>query len=170
MTALWMIEDLEWWPDTPEVGQMCEPTTYWATPEMMDMPEVLMCTIAARVEESEFDGRVEAIAHLGQGFTTMLPRDLALTGAVTLTGWLVWDRYLWTDYRTKPTGRVLVTERIPVIQRVVAPATERSGWYTVAYEGPKTLHRSSTIPNDHRIVAYALSVTLQEAGPPTGEG
>lgn len=66
-TTLWMIEDLEPWPDEPEVGQVCEPATQWITPDTMDLPGELVRTIAARVEELETDAGVERRAHLGTG-------------------------------------------------------------------------------------------------------
>lgn len=161
MTMLWMIEDLEPWQDEPAVGDVCEPTTYWATAGAMDLPDDLMREVSARVETVTIDGRLEQIAHLGDGFTTMLPHHLPVTGEVTLKGCLVWDRYLWTDYLTQPTGRALVTDRVPLIQRAVRTPTEYPGWYGVTYEGQKKLHRGSTVPEKCDIVAYALSVTLQ---------
>ncbi|WP_241011279.1 hypothetical protein [Rhodococcus sp. PSBB049] len=123
-TTLWMIEDLEPWLDEPEVGQVCEPATQWITPDTMDLPAELVRTIAARVEELETDAGVERRAHLGHGFSTMLPSGLDVTGDTTVTGCLFWDRYLWTSYRTQPAGRVLVTDRRPVIQRAVGTPTE----------------------------------------------
>ena len=160
MTTLWMIEDLEPWPDEPKVGQVCEPTTYWVTPEMMDLPAELVCTIPARVEAIETGDRVERMAHLHDVFTTMLPAGLDATSDTMLTGCLMWDRYLWTDFRTQPAGRVLVTERVPLIQRSTRSTVEQPGWYTSSYEGPRIMHRASTIPEGHDVVAYALSVRL----------
>ena len=159
MTTLWMIEDLEPFPDAPKVGQVCEPTTYWGTPAAINLPAALTSTITARVEETTIDGRTESIAHLGDGFTTMLRPGFGRTGDVKFTGCLIWDRYLWLDYRTVPTGRALVTERALVIQRAIHTPTSYPGWYSVAHEGPKILHRG-TVPDGHDIVAYALAVTL----------
>ncbi|ETT25789.1 hypothetical protein QM787_22190 [Rhodococcus ruber] len=160
MTTLWMIEDLEFWPDEPAPGQVCEPTTYWAGPGMPECVPELVHEVSARVEQITVAGRVEQLAHLGHGFTTMLRDHLDTVGDVTLTGHLVWDRYLWTDYRTRPTGRALVTARRPVIQRAVGTPTEYAGWYSVEYQGPRTVHRDGPVPDGYSIVAYALSVTL----------
>jgi hypothetical protein len=161
MTTLWMIEDLEFWSDEPAPGQTCEPTTYWAGPGMTECVAELVHEVHARVEEITVDGRVEQLAHLGHGFTTMLPDHLDTVGDATLTGHLVWDRYLWTVYRTQPAGRALVTERHPVIQRAVGTPTEHAGWYSVEYQGPRTVHRHGPVPDGYSIVAYALSMTLQ---------
>ncbi|HEY5852871.1 MAG TPA: hypothetical protein VIW24_02170 [Aldersonia sp.] len=84
--ALWMIEDLEPFPDAPTVGEVCEPQTYWATPEMLGVPRELVCEVAARVEEVTTVGGVELVAHLGHGFTTMVPRRIDAIGVTTLTG------------------------------------------------------------------------------------
>ncbi len=156
-----MIEDLEPWPDAPEVGQVCEPTTYWAASGRMELPTELMCTIPARIERIVSGDHPERTADLGHGFTTMLPRDLAVAdSAQNLTGCLVWDRYLWLDYRTEPTGRVLVTERVPVIQRAETAPTAYPDQHSVVYVGPKTLCRGGIVPENFHVVAHALSVTL----------
>ncbi|MFE2123535.1 hypothetical protein ACFW9U_23110 [Rhodococcus aetherivorans] len=160
-TTLWMIEDLEPWPNEPEVGQVCDPAIQWITPHMMDLPGELVRTSAARVEELETGNGVERRAHLGHGFSTMLPSGLDVTGDTTLTGCLLWDRYLWTSYRTQPAGRAPVTGRRPVIQRAVGTPIEYAGWYSVGYQGPRTVHRDGPIPDGYSVVAYALAVTLQ---------
>ncbi|MFZ3391708.1 hypothetical protein TVH25_00405 [Rhodococcus sp. 7Tela_A2] len=155
-TTLWMIEDLEPWPDEPGVGQVCAPATRWITPDMVNLPVELVCSISARVEEIETDAGVERRAHLGHGFSTMLPPGLDLTGDTTLTGCLIWDRYLWMDYRAQPAGRALVTDRRPVIQRAVRTPTEYVSWHSVEYQGPRTVHRDGPIPDDYSVVAYGL--------------
>ncbi|UTM35386.1 hypothetical protein MX572_12335 [Rhodococcus pyridinivorans] len=94
MTTLWMIEDLEPWPDPPAPGQVCEPTTSWITPGASDCIRELARHVPARVEQVTVDDRVELLAHLGHGFTTVLPPQLDTLGDVVLTGHLVWDRYL----------------------------------------------------------------------------
>lgn len=140
---------------------MCEPTTYWAVPGTTELPAELMSTVPARIERVESGDHTERIADLGHGFTTMVPRDLVVTDSdANLTGCLVWDRYLWLDYRTQPTGQALVTERVPVIQRAEATATAYPGLHSVVYVGPKTLCRGGIVPDDFHVVAYALSVTL----------
>ncbi|OBA35469.1 hypothetical protein ACRAJ3_07475 [Rhodococcus pyridinivorans] len=161
MTTLWMIEDLEPWPDPPAPGQVCEPTTSWITPGASDCIRELARHVPARVEQVTVDDRVELLAHLGHGFTTVLPPQLDTLGDVVLTGHLVWDRYLWMLYRIRPHGRARVAERHPVIQRTRRIPTADAGWYGVEYEGPRTVHRFGPIPDGYSIVAYALLVTLQ---------
>ncbi|MBB3037004.1 hypothetical protein [Hoyosella altamirensis] len=100
--ALWMIEDLEPFPDAPQVGEVCEPSTYWATPEMRSVPRELTCEVAAQVEEVTIHGRTERVAHLGNGFTTMIPDGIDAVGETTLRGFLVWDRYLWSTTTRSP--------------------------------------------------------------------
>lgn len=116
MTMLWMIEDLEGWPDDPSAGQVCEPTTYWATPATMDLPAELVCEVAARVEEVTVDDRRERVAHLGAGFTTIVPDGVVAAGETTLTGCLVWDRYMWMEVRTVPSGHLRVAERASLLR------------------------------------------------------
>lgn len=160
VTTLWMIEDLEPWPDQPTPGQVCRPTTYWTTPGATDCIRELVRDIPARVEQITVDDRVELLAHLGHGVTTVLPPQLDTLGDVVLRGHLVWDRYLWMVYRTRPEGRVLVAERHPVIQRTRRIPTEDAGWYGVEYEGARAVHRYGPIPDGYSIVAYALLVTF----------
>lgn len=62
-----MLEDLEPWPDLPGPGEVCAPTTYWASPDDMDLPVEVCAEIDARIEAVTVDGRAERIAHLGHG-------------------------------------------------------------------------------------------------------
>ena len=110
MSTLWMLEDMEPWPDEPGVGAVCAPTTFWASPDRMDLPDEVCSEVPARVEVVTTDGRTEWVAHLGNGFTTMMAGG-GLVGDVVLYGCLVWDRYLWLNFRAKPKGSVRVLER-----------------------------------------------------------
>ncbi|WP_241665953.1 hypothetical protein [Prescottella subtropica] len=94
------------------------------------------------------------------GFTVLVPDDVGAVGATTLTGCLMWDRYLWSNYYTQPTGRVQLIERVPLIQHVVHTPTDYPNWYNVTYDGPRTLYRGCAIPDDHHVVAYALRVRI----------
>ena len=105
-----MLEDMEPWPDEPAVGAVFTPTTYWASPDRMDLPAEVCTDVPARVEAVDIDGRTEWIAHLGDGFTTMMS-DGSIVGDVMLHGCLVWDRYLWLDFRTRPRGSACVLDR-----------------------------------------------------------
>lgn len=160
MTTLWMIEDLEPFPDTPAVGELCEPTTYWSTPDAMELPADVVRDVEATVDEVTIDGRTERVARFESGFTTMIPDYIDVIGEATLAGCLVWDRYLWTNYHTKPVGQVLVTERVSMLRRTARTPSKHPGWYTVEHVGPVTLHRGDTVPEGFDIVSYALSVTL----------
>ncbi|AEF40766.1 hypothetical protein AS9A_2319 [Hoyosella subflava DQS3-9A1] len=154
-----MIEDLEPFPDAPQVGEVSEPSTYWATPEMLEVPHELICEVSAQVEEVTIHGRTERVAHLGNGFTTMIPEGIDAMGETTLRGFLVWDRYLWIDYHTKPAGRVLVIERASLCRRANRTSTKHFGWYNVNHVGPARLHRGESVPVNHDVVSYALRVT-----------
>ncbi|WP_278312454.1 hypothetical protein [Lolliginicoccus levis] len=158
--ALWMIEDLEPFPDAPRVGEVCEPSTYWASPGMVEVPDEMICEVTASVEEVTVHGRRERVAHLGEGFTTEIPDGIEALGETTLTGCLVWDRYLWLDYRTQPAGRVLVTERASLYRRAVRVPTGDLGWYSVHHVGPARRLRGERLPESHDVVAHALLVAL----------
>lgn len=163
MTTLWMLEDLEPFPDVPSVGDVCEPATYWATPTMMDLPAGIVCEIGARVEETTIAGQQERIAHLPDGFQTMIPTYVDVIGETTLTGCLVWDRYLWMDYRSTPTGRALVLERAALYRRRRRPMAGR-GWSVLDCDGPTMLISDAPSSATHGIVWNALRVRLQGAG------
>lgn len=158
MTDLWMLEDLEPWPHAPDSGSMCAPTTFWATREMMELPPDVCCTISARVEAVDVDGRVERIADLGNGFTTMIGIGDGETGDVTLSGCLVWDQYLWIDYRTQPTGSVRITRRGHLVQRRVLSETRYDGWFSVSYVGPVEYRDAGHVEKGYDIRWNALTV------------
>lgn len=162
MTTLWMIEDLEPFPDMPQAGDVCEPTTYWTTPERLNLPSEVGCTVSARIEEVAVDGRTERIAYLGCGVSTLLPEYIEGDGDVTLAGCLVWDRYLWMDCRTIPAGKMLVNSRQYLTQRVAGRTpTQHAGWYTENREGLLDLRADlGGMPDNREVVSYALSVSL----------
>ncbi|WP_235900394.1 hypothetical protein [Lolliginicoccus suaedae] len=157
---MWMIEDLEPFPDAPCVGEVCEPSTYWATPGILEVPDEMICEITAFVEEVTVRGQTERVAHLGEGFTTMVPESLNAIGETTLAGCLVWDRYLWLDYRTQPTGRVRVAERASLCRRAVRAPTGPPGWHSVRHVGPARRLRGARVSDDYEVVSHALLVSL----------
>ncbi|KQU54058.1 hypothetical protein ASG84_23825 [Rhodococcus sp. Leaf278] len=146
MSQLWMLEDMEPWPDEPGVGAVCSPTTYWASPDRMDLPAEVCSDVPARVEAVTVDGRTEWIAHLGDGFTTMMA-DGGLVGDVILHGCLVWDRYLWLDFRSKPRGSLRVVDRTGVlVQRRQLIPTRHPGAFSVTYSGVLEYHQRDSVP------------------------
>ncbi|WP_246442256.1 hypothetical protein [Rhodococcus triatomae] len=167
-TTIWMLEDLEPFPDDPAVGDRCEPTTYWAAPDMLGLPAELWCRVEARIEEVHVDGHRERVAHLGEGFTTMLPDAVEAfpdtAGRTSLTGCLVRDRHLWADYRTRPTGSGRVLERNWLIQHAIRDPTRSPGWFSVSHDGPLRVHHGGSLPPNHAVVWSALSLELIPAG------
>ena len=132
-----MLDDEEWWPDDPRPGALCFPTTYWADESEMGLPGEVVSEVAVSIAAVEVDGGVERIAHLGDGFTTLLGAGVGPVGDATLTGCLVWDRYLWTGFRTPPTGRVRVLDFAGfVVQQVTRHATAHPGWSSPEPHGP----------------------------------
>lgn len=127
---------------------------------MLGLPRDMACDIDAIIDEVTTDGRTECVARLGSGFTTMVPDHIEGIGETTLTGCLVWDRYLWSDFRTEPSGQLLVTERASLLRRAVHTSTTYPGVYSVDYEGPIILHHGSTVPEGFGVVSLASSVTL----------
>ncbi|MFD4784397.1 hypothetical protein ACFWNH_25625 [Rhodococcus qingshengii] len=162
MAQLWMLEDLEPWRDTPMPGDTCEPTTYWASPEMLDLPAEVCCEIDARIATVTIDGRTEHIAHLGNGFTTLIGDDVGAVGKTRLRGCLVWDRYLWTRYRTQPTGRVRVKERPGhLVQHEALLTTIHPGLFNVVFDGPTVYCETSWVPTDFGVRWNTLVVELE---------
>lgn len=141
-----MLEDLEPFPDEPVVGAVFSPTTYWASPEQMELPAEVCTEVPARVEAVTTDGLTERVAHLGNGFTTMMG-DGNLVGDVMLHGCLVWDRYLWLDFRARPRGSLRLLDRAGLlVQRQKWTATRRPGAFSVTYEGALEYHQRDSVP------------------------
>ncbi|TXG90058.1 hypothetical protein DW322_07305 [Rhodococcus rhodnii] len=159
-----MIEDLEPFPDDPQPGDVCTPSTHWTLPDP-HLPDSLFTTIPARIEEVDTARGVERVAYLGSGFTTMVPDHVPGRGDTTLTGALMWDRYLWMDYATTPHGTVRVDERISLARRMVPARRFVSGWTELQHTGPVSLHRGR-LPVEHGVVGYVLAVTLWGPDPP----
>lgn len=146
MSQLWMLEDMEPWPDEPAVGAVFTPTTYWASPEQMDLPAQMCAEVPARVETVTVDGLTEWVADLGNGFTTMMG-DGDLVGDVTLRGCLVWDRYLWLDFRTRPRGTLRMLDRAGFLaQRKKLVATRHTGAFSVTDDGEFEYHQRDSMP------------------------
>ncbi len=140
-----------------------EPTTFWAFPDVMELPPEVCTEIPARIEEVSVGGRTERIAHLGHGFTTIVVVDHDdLVGDVTLRGCLVWDRYLWMEYRTRLQGRLRLVERRGhlAVREDLAP-TAHAGMFSVTPSGPVTYFRSGEIP-EHFGVRWNASVVQFE--------
>ncbi|MGV9480955.1 hypothetical protein [Gordonia aichiensis] len=136
MDELWMLEDLEYFPDVPEGSGVCTPTTLWVTSDMMDLPDEVCSTVTATIELVDVVGGTERVAHLGNGFTTMIGSQDLVAGETLLTGCLLWDHYLWISFRTQPAGQVRMTRRGSLIQRSIRHATRHPGVFGVSYEGP----------------------------------
>lgn len=146
MPQLWMLEDMEPWPDEPAVGAVFSPTTYWASPEQMELPPQVCAEVPARVEAVHIDGRTERIAHLGDGFTTMMGDEDPI-GDVLLHGCLVWDRYLWLDHKTRPRGNLRVVDRAGFLaQREAWIATRHPGVFSVAPYGALEYYQRGSLP------------------------
>ncbi|RPA06146.1 hypothetical protein [Gordonia sp. OPL2] len=160
MSDLWMLEDLEPWPDEPKSGAICAPTTFWASPDTMELPPEVCTTLKVQVEAQQVGGRTERIAHLGGGFSTVIGTGDGDIGEMTLTGCLVWDRYLWIDYRTQPEGDVRVRRRGHLVQRETLTPTKHDGWFSVSYTGPVEYQAVGEVERAYGIRWNALTVEL----------
>ncbi|MBY6540364.1 hypothetical protein HQ325_16945 [Rhodococcus sp. BP-349] len=146
MTTVFMLDDEEWWPDDPEPGALCSPTTYWADASEIGLPREVVSEVAASIVTVRVERGIERVAHLGDGFTTMLSAGDTPVGEAVLTGALVWDRYLWTDFRTPTTGRVRVLNFVGyVVQQVTRHPTVHSGWRVPEPHGPLEYLPAGTI-------------------------
>lgn len=169
MTTLWMLEDLEWWSNAPGPGDICTPTTYWATPSAMELPPEVVTETPAVIERVFINGFTERIAHIGHGFTTMLGSGDGPTGDTTLTGCLVWDHYLWAEYRTTPTGRLrIVEQRGGVVQRVTRHETIHPGVFSIHPDGPVKYQLGDKAEDDHEFCWRASVVELVTTAPHGG--
>ncbi|WCB39464.1 hypothetical protein [Gordonia polyisoprenivorans] len=165
------MEDLEPFPDRPEPGDVFTPGTFWinTTDSIVGnerLPHAICAHVTARVTASSAagEGRSEWVADLGGGCTTMLRGDHA-PGDNTLHGCLMWDRYLWTDYRTEPTGRLLLVSRAGFItQRCAHIPTQRSGWFVSDHNGPLLyIPTDDDIPDSHDVRFNVLLVETTNA-------
>lgn len=165
MSQLWMLEHMEPFADEPGIGEVCAPTTYWASPDRMDLPAEVCSEVPARVEAVSTDGRTEWVAHLGNGFTTMMG-DGSQVGDVVLHGCLVWDRYLWLDYRTKPQGSVRVLDRPGFLARHEEHTpTPHPGMFAVTPYGPTEYREHGSLPTSFGVQWNVLLVeTVASSG------
>lgn len=74
----------------------------------------------------------------------------------------MWDRYLWTRYRTQPTGRVRVKERPGhLVQHETLLTTIDPGLFNVVFDGPTVYCETSWVPNDFGVRWNTLVVELE---------
>lgn len=169
MTQLWLLEDLEPFPDRPEPGELFTPTTFWVDTRtaILDnqlLPAAVCSHVPAVISRASDNGHVEWVADLGDGFTTMLPGDHT-AGEALLHGCLMWDRYLWLTYRTESTGQLRLVDRAGhIIQRRHLTPTPLPGWFDIHYSGPPLYTPAGDIPAEHDIRFNALTVDTK---PPT---
>lgn len=162
MTELWLLEDLEPFPDMPSVGDDFAPTTFWldagSTIYERRVPSEICTRVAARIEPRTYGDRTEWVAHIGSEFETVLPGDHK-PGTAELHGCLFWDRYLQLDHRTVPAGSMrLISRSDCLVQRRRLTPTQYPGVYAPVYSGPLRLVDGSAVPDDHDIWLHALRV------------
>lgn len=168
MTTLWLLEDLEPFPDRPEPGDTFAPTTYWvdATAGIIDrqpVPAEVCSRVPATIRRTDHGERIEWVADLDGGFTTLLHGDHT-AGETVLHGCLMWDRYLWLDFRTEPTGHLRLLARAGhVTQHRHLTPTRHPRWFDVRYDKPPTYSPASNVPGGHEIRFNALEVAVQAA-------
>ncbi|MGZ8179539.1 hypothetical protein ACXVUM_16545 [Williamsia sp. SKLECPSW1] len=166
MSKLWLLEDLEPFPDRPDPGEVFAPTTYWvdATADIIDrqpVPAAVCSHIPATIRPVEVGSdQLEWVADLGGGFTTLLHGD-HIAGDTVLCGCLMWDRYLWVDFRTQPTGHLRLLDRAGHVtqHRHLSPTTHL-GWFDVHYDGPPTYASTGDVPSEYEIRLNALEVAV----------
>ncbi|MDI9893482.1 hypothetical protein QM797_01985 [Rhodococcus sp. IEGM 1381] len=155
---------MEPWPDEPAVGAVCTPTTLWASPDSMDLPAEVCSDVPARVEAVTVDGRTEWVAHLGNGFTTMMG-DGSVVGDVILHGCLVWDRYLWLDFKTRPQGSVRVLDRAGFLaQHEELSPTRHPGMFSVTPYGRMEYREHGSLPMNFGVQWNVLLVETVAPG------
>ena len=164
MSQLWLLEDLEPFPDSPEPGDVFAPTTYWVDAatgiiEHQPVPVSVCSYVPATVRRSDGSGdQIEWVAELGGGFTTLLRGDHT-PGRTLLHGCLMWDRYLWLDYRTSPSGHLRLLDRAGhLTQRRHLTPTLHPGWFDVRYVGPPHHAPTGDIPDEHHSRFNTLKV------------
>lgn len=167
MTDLWLLEDLEPFPDRPDEGDVFTPTTYWvdAADRIIDrqpLPTSVCSRIPATVRRIDTGDRVEWVADLGGGFTTLLHGDHT-AGDTVLHGCLMWDRYLWLDFRTEPTGHLTLLARAGhVTQHRQLVKTVHPGWFDIRYDGPLSYFTFGNVPHDHETRFNVLKVAVRQ--------
>ena len=169
MTHLWLLEDLEPFPDQPKPGDLFTPTTFWvdthnAILDNQPLPAAVCSHVPAVIRQVTSNGPAEWVADLGDGFTTMLPGDHT-AGEAILHGCLMWDRYLWLTYHTQPTGQLRLINRAGhIIQHRHHTPTPQTGWFAIHYSGPPHYAPAGDIPAEHDIRFNTLTVDTKTAG------
>lgn len=91
----------------------------------------------------------------------MLRGSDAITGDTTLRGCLIWDRYLWLDFRTHPEGSLRVTDRPGhLVQHENLTATKHSGVFGVSHDGPTRFAATSMVPSGFGVLWNVLTVEI----------
>ena len=160
--TLWLLEDREPFDDAPAVGEVFTPTTRWVDAHQESIPPEICSDVPAQVEAHSIGGRVEWVAHLPGGFSTMLSGDRHDEGDHVLHGCLLWDRYLWIDVATTPVGALRLVERAGLVfQRTQLVASRHPGVYTPHHDGPMLYTSASTVTRDYWIHYSALRVQVE---------
>lgn len=161
-TTLWLLEDREPFGDAPAVGEVFTPTTRWVDAHQESIPPELCSDMPARIKAHDIGGRMEWVAHLTGGFTTLLSGDRHSEGDHVLHGCLLWDRYLWIDVATTPVGALRLVERAGLVfQRTQLVASRHPGVYTPHHDGPMLYTSASTVTRDYWIHYSALRVQVE---------
>ncbi|MFD5807159.1 hypothetical protein [Rhodococcus sp. 11-3] len=137
---IWMLVDLEPSYERLHVGDTIEGTTEWCLPHMLP-PELISRNLPAHVERvpASTPGGFDRVAHLGDGVSALLPPGYPEDGRDTVSGCLLYDRYLGVFHRTVPTARGRIVRRGWITQLANRTPTRYPGWYSVHPSGPPTL-------------------------------
>ncbi|MFZ2173592.1 MAG: hypothetical protein WAW17_06065, partial [Rhodococcus sp. (in: high G+C Gram-positive bacteria)] len=144
----WMLVDLEPGYERLHVGDRIDATTGWCQPEMLPA-ELVSWDVPVHVERvaANRPGEYDWIAHIDDHVAALLPARKESEGPATISGCLMYDRYLHLFHQTVPTtsGRIL---RRALITREANRTLTPHGGYSVNPSGPPLLTECGDAPPD----------------------
>lgn len=157
-----MLVDLEPGYERLHIGDRIEATTEWCRPEMLPA-ELVSRDVAVQVERvaANRPGEYEWIAHSNDHVSALLPDWKESEGPATISGCLMYDRYLHLFHQTVPTtcGRIL---RRALITREANRNPAPHGGYSVDPSGPPTLTERVGVPADRTVTWHCVELDTDD--------
>ena len=135
---MWMLVDLKPGFEPLNLGDVIEGTTTWWEPETLPK-ELVSWDVPVTIERAAAnkDGTHDWAARISENVSALLPNWAGGEGPATISGCLVYDRYLWLFHPTVPTARGQIIRRGKIAQNAHhRPRPSAPGWYSTTLWGP----------------------------------
>jgi len=130
---IWMLVDIEPGYERLHIGDRINGTTTWCSPDTLP-PALVSAEVPVRVErfpKTRVVDQPDWIATLTDGVATLLPDWPGPEGLASISGCLMYDRYLHLFHHTVPTAGGRIVRRGLVVRRAHRRPVGEHDWYTV---------------------------------------